>query len=343
MNTLTPSIHIGRGILQSKELIEPKNRRIVLIAERSVQSSAESLKMETIYLTGGESIKTREAKHRLEDELLIRKCGRDTLLIAMGGGALLDMVAFTASTYMRGISLILIPTTLLAMVDAAIGGKTAVDTPFGKNLIGSFYPPERILIDPEFLDTLPKKELLNGLAEMLKYGLIRERQIWDRLLQGASFEEMIPACIECKLSIIKEDPFETGLRRILNFGHTIGHALEQQSNYTIPHGQAVAIGCILESHLSMTLGYLPTDVHKEIADAYLSFGFPLLSPTRLDLFWEAIALDKKGRGDEPRIVLIDQIGHALPFSGAYCRSVPKKMIENTLHWMTCGPFSYLAE
>ncbi|MBS0624449.1 MAG: 3-dehydroquinate synthase [Verrucomicrobia bacterium] len=319
-----------------------RERKVAVVADPAVVEAAKELSEHVFVLSGGEASKTRENKQLLEDELLKRGFGRDTLLIGIGGGVVTDMTAFLASTYMRGVPLVLIPTTLLAMVDASLGGKTAVDTPFGKNLIGSFYHPRTIYIDFDFLKSLPKKEKLNGLAEMLKYGLIWKKEIWDQLKNRTDPESLIEACASSKISIVKEDPEEKGLRRILNFGHTIGHALEYQSHYKIPHGEAVAIGCLAESHMSMELGYLPKQSLEEIVGVFKAYKFPLKIAPPANRFWEALAIDKKGIKNEARFVLLDEIGHCLPFDGHYCRTVPKHIIEQTLHWIQHGPLSHPA-
>jgi 3-dehydroquinate synthase len=218
---------------------------------------------------------------------------------------------------MRGVPLILIPTTLLAMVDAAIGGKTGLDTPYGKNLIGAFYPPEAIFIEPHFLTSLPEKEMKNGQSEIVKYGLIWNEDILEMDLPNA-----IAASIEAKLEIVKQDPYEKGLRRILNFGHTIGHALEHLCG--LSHGEAVALGCFAESRLSWMHGYLKE--WKEV-----SKPFPKFDPVKLK---QVLTLDKKAKGGIPRFVMLDRIGHCLEFGGEYCS--PTHLLDELIDWMLHG-------
>ena len=265
--------------------------------------------------------KTRETKQLLEDELLKRKMGRDTTLIALGGGTTTDLIGFLASTYMRGVPVIYIPTTLLGMVDAAIGGKNGLDTPFGKNSIGTFYSPKAIIIEPSFLKTLPPKEWKNGLAEILKYGLIDDEQLFCEEFQW----DHVQRSIEIKEKIVQIDPRESGLRRILNFGHTVGHALELQDS--IPHGEAVAIGCVAESYLSHILGYLSASDFERIHRLYQKLGFAMRPLHSLDI------LDKKAKNGELRFVLIDRIGHALEFDGEYCRTVPQNALKKMVEWL----------
>jgi 3-dehydroquinate synthase len=329
-----PKTEIYFGLDPLAELSQQTAKRGVIFADVAIAESHGALIQK---ITGYELIaikgeKTREAKQALEDELFKRKIGRDTLFIALGGGTVTDLIGFLASTYMRGVPLILIPTTLLGMVDAAIGGKTAVDTPFGKNLIGSFYLPKAILIDLRMLHTLPEKEMKNGLSEILKYGLIQNREIWEKCVHWRKeLLFLIRESIHCKIKIVAEDFEEKkGLRRVLNFGHTVGHSLELISEYKMTHGEAVALGCMAESYLSHSLGYLSQEEWQKILHCYQSLGyrFPKIDQKA---FLEALSMDKKGKGEEPRFVLIEKIGQALSFQGEYCRTVPRKELEEMLH------------
>jgi 3-dehydroquinate synthase len=343
-------VSIGDGLLDSDylpELCRTSKRRIALIADAALAKTiGEKLKKRLsaslFIFDGGEPSKTRETKHRLEDELLKERFGRDTLLIALGGGVATDLVGFLASTYMRGVPLILIPTTLLAMVDASIGGKTGLDTSFGKNQIGTFYHPTAIIIDTAVLATLPQKEWLNGLAEILKYGLIGDASLWKFCEEHAAhwqkpdiLSHLIQSSISAKMKVVEDDPEEKELRRILNFGHTVGHALEQISRYQIPHGAAVAMGTQAESYLSHLLGYLSENELKTILRLYKNFEFPVCLPKAFTAkqFFASMDLDKKSKGGQPRFVLIDRIGHALPFDGAYCRPISTSDFNALATWM----------
>jgi 3-dehydroquinate synthase len=243
---------------------------------------------------------------------------------------------------MRGIAVIYIPTTLLAMVDASIGGKTGVDTPFGKNLIGSFYHPKEIFIDVEYLKSLPEKEWRNGLGEILKYGLIANEPLFKRCEEDflhwkeeTILEHLIFNSIQTKVGVVEMDPEEMGYRRILNFGHTIGHALEHLSKYQIPHGEAVAMGCMTESYLSCNLGHLPREVLNRILRVYQKFGFSVkgLNKVKLKDLLQAMTLDKKSKDQTPRFVLLDQIGHCTPFDGEYCTKIPVSELEQLIDWI----------
>ena len=335
-------IAIGEGLLQTgiAGVCKSFGCRIAIIADGAIASSygkrlAEMTQGDLLPFTGGEEAKTRESKQKFEDELLKRKFGRETLLIGLGGGVVTDFTAFLASTYMRGVRLILVPTTLLAMVDAAIGGKSGVDTPFGKNLIGTIYHPSHIFIDPALLSSLPEQEWIHGLAEILKYGLIADPSIWELLEKDPlhwkqSLHKLLLSSIRVKKNVVEQDPQERiGLRRTVNFGHTIAHALEFLSHYKMPHGEAVAIGCIAESSLSHRLGYLSQEDLHRIKALFRKFPFSFKLPDQFALkpMLEAMQLDKKSKAKDPRFVLIDRIGHTLPFDGAYCRTAPPAELE----------------
>lgn len=265
----------------------------------------------------GEEQKTRRTVERLQDEMLKLRLGRDVVVVGLGGGVTCDVAGYLASTYLRGVPLVLVPTSLLAMVDAAFGGKTGVNTPFGKNQIGTFYPADEVVIDLKYLKTLPQKEWENGYAEVVKYGLIADPQ----LLNYASMDlkEVIERCIAIKRAVVEGDPEEKrGRRRILNFGHTVGHALEVLSGYSLSHGEAVAIGCFVESHLSAYLGLLPKEALARVPKRKVPF---------LSGLYEAMQGDKKAKGGQARFVLLEEIGVPCPFGGEYCKAVSKEEFE----------------
>lgn len=334
----TTELYIGENFLEEELLrgicLQLQGRVVVVTSEilRDLYGAklAKKLGAELLIIPSGKNEKTQ--KH-LENELFRMGCGRDTILIALGGGSITDLVGFVASIYLRGVFLILVPTTLLAMVDAAIGGKTSIDTMFGKNQIGTFYYPKAIIADVNVLKTLPEKEWANGLIEVLKMGLVFDKSIWDIAKKSSKSRELISKAVQGKITITERDPTEQGLRRILNFGHTIGHALEQVAEYTISHGEAVAIGSLAEAHLSMQLGYLPRGEFEEIQSLYSSFSLQLPKLYTRRSFFKAVAYDKKKLSDKVRFVLIDKIGHALPFEGAYCRPVIEEELKPTLDWM----------
>ena len=338
---LRPSteLYIGRNLLTTDLLLGSLGKlRIILIADAGIKDLyavdlARKIHAELLTIPNGEKAKSQETAAFVIHELFKRGCSRDTLLIALGGGVTTDLVGFVASIYMRGLPLILIPTTLLGIVDAAIGGKTAIDTSYGKNLIGTIYYPKAIFADLDMLQTLPEKEWFCGLAEILKMGLMYDASIWEMAKRNEKDPDLIFKTIQAKIAIVEQDPTEQELRRILNFGHTIGHALETASNYEMSHGEAVALGCVIESHLSMLLGYLSEKDFEHVQAMYHRYPLTLPRSYSRDRFLSAMAHDKKRAQGEIRFVLIDKIGHAVPFQGAYCRTVTQSEWEPTLNWM----------
>ena len=311
----------------------PLSLEIVLFADSSLLDLyAKDLKQRLnallLPIPSGEKAKTSDIIEKLSCELFEKQIGRDALFIALGGGATCDAIGFLASIYLRGVSLVFLPTTLLAMVDAAIGGKTAIDTPFGKNLIGTFYPPKAVFIDERFLKTLPEIERLNGLAEIFKLGLVSNRSL---CYEKDPF--LIKKAIQGKMAIVSQDFLDQSIRRILNFGHTIAHALETISNYEMPHGLAVALGCVVESHLSWQLKMLSESDWREILNLYQIFPLRLPKNYQRDAFLQALILDKKRTQKAARFVLLEKIGKASPFDGEYCREVSGDELLMSLEWM----------
>lgn len=323
-NAIKTEVYLGHDLLRGNLFFDLCGQNKPLIISDATVSALYGPNLETICVPIGEMAKTRAVKEWVEDQMLKKGYGRDTVVIGLGGGAIMDLAGIVASTYLRGVSLILIPTTLLAIVDASIGGKNGVDTPLGKNLIGTIYHPQAIIADLEVLKSLPEREFQNGLSEIYKMGLIADHSIFN-----VDFETQVLKAIQAKIGIIQQDPTEKGLRRILNFGHTIAHGLETCSHYTLPHGEAVAMGCVVESYLSYRLGYLSEDDYERIQTYFQS---PLKLPNSYDRqhLLKALQFDKKGAF---RFVLIDQIGHALPFDGAYCRTVEEMALADALTMM----------
>lgn len=288
----------------------------------------------------GEMHKTRQNKEQLENELLRNYYGRDTCLIALGGGVVTDLVGYLAATYCRGVPLVSIPTTLLAMVDASIGGKTGVNVPEGKNMIGCVYQPMKVWIDPLTLSTLPAQEIRNGCVEMIKHGLIADSSYFEFLennhkqllsLDPKILSRAIYESCRIKYNIVKEDPFEKGKRRLLNFGHTVGHALEKISKYSMPHGEAVALGLVAESHLSQQMGLSKATVNRT-RNILMNYGLPLklnshMTPATIK---EAMIMDKKSKNGIPRFVILKDVGSPCTFEEDYCSSVSEEHLENTL-------------
>lgn len=302
------------------------------------------IKAHLLSFPSGEAHKSRSSKEKVEDQMLALGCGRDTGMITLGGGIVTDLGGFVASTYCRGIPLIHLPTTLLGMVDASIGGKTGVNVSAGKNMIGTIYQPLAILMDLSVLKTLPRKELQNGIVECIKHGAILSAPYFDFLetdldailkLEGISLKKTVEDSCQIKLRVVKEDEREVGLRRLLNFGHTIGHALETLTHHQIPHGQAVAIGMVGEAFLSKQLGVLGEADFDRLQAIIQRYGVDLrlkapLSPAQ---FLQTMQLDKKALKQTPRFVILKGIGECLPCNGEYCQSVDPQILEEVLAWL----------
>ncbi|MBI4549266.1 MAG: 3-dehydroquinate synthase [Ignavibacteriae bacterium] len=269
----------------------------------------------------GERSKDRKTKEYLEDRLLSLRADRNSLIIALGGGVIGDLAGFVAATFMRGIPYIQIPTTLLAQVDSSIGGKVAINHPLGKNLIGAFYQPKKVYIDTGTLKTLPEKEFPNGMAEVIKYGAILDIQLFNFLEKNhkqilkrdrSSLTRIIKRCCQLKKMIVHQDERETGLRRILNFGHTVGHAIEALSNYRIGHGEAIAMGMVAEAKLSYALGMINYDDITRLSRLLQAYGLPITIPSRFTLkqLLRATLHDKKIKQGTVQYTLLEKIGKA---------------------------------
>lgn len=280
---------------------------------------AAGVQAELFEFPAGEWNKSRDQWSDLSDRMLDSGVGRDAAVVALGGGVTGDLAGFVAATYMRGLPIVQIPTTLLAMLDSSVGGKTGVDTEAGKNLIGAFHHPALVVIDPLVLDTLPRMQRLAGLAEGIKTAAILDEGLWqwieenaERLVAGEvrPLTELVRRTVEHKASVVAADPREGGLRAILNFGHTVGHAIETLEGYTVLHGEAVAAGMRVEARLGEILGVTTPGTAARITG--------LLEACRLDREWEeerrhdeiaaAMELDKKSRAARPRCVFLETIG-----------------------------------
>lgn len=267
----------------------------------------------------GESNKNLSTVATLASGLAKLGFDRKDAIIAFGGGVSGDIAGFLASSYMRGIPFVQIPTTLLAQVDSSVGGKTGVDIPEGKNLVGAFYQPKAVYIDIEVLQTLPADELLGGLAEVIKYGVIRDQEFFDFLktsreailkLDDQSITEMIYTCCKIKAEVVSEDEREGGVRRILNYGHTIGHAVEGASDYSIIHGLAVSIGMVAAAKLAVSNNLLTEDASRQILEILIDYKMPVQIPAELDRgrIKKYLLTDKKTVGGIVFFVLPTAIG-----------------------------------
>jgi shikimate kinase / 3-dehydroquinate synthase len=266
-------------------------------------------------LPAGETHKNLESIIRLWHGFIANGLDRKSTIIALGGGVINDMAGFAASTFMRGVNWVTMPTTLLSMVDASLGGKTGIDLPEGKNLIGSFYPPKLVLADPHLLRTLPAEELISGLAEVVKAGIISDPELFNLCAHGLDWvkdhlEEIVKRAMAVKIQIIEEDPYERGIRATLNLGHTVGHAVELVSKFQIRHGEAVAIGMVAEARLAKRLTIAGKGVSETIAESLSALSLPVHIPREMpreDLI-RAMRVDKKKSNGIVRFALPAEIG-----------------------------------
>jgi 3-dehydroquinate synthase len=274
---------------------------------------------EPLLVPPGEAAKTREEWARLTDQLLERGLGRDGAILAVGGGSVGDLAGFVAATYLRGVPVVQVPTTLLAMLDASVGGKVAVDTPHGKNLVGAFHPPALVLADPATLVTLPEREYRAGLAEALKHGLVADAAYLEWIVAHARelgardpsvLERLIARSVEIKAAVVGADERESGQRAILNAGHTVAHAIEQVSGFTVLHGEAVGLGLVAECRLAERLGVAGAGPAARVVEALRALGLPvgLDRPLGAEALVAAMATDKKNRGGSLRFALVAEPG-----------------------------------
>lgn len=326
-------IHVGAGLINHLPQYLPpmKGRQVVVITNEtlaplyldSLLQGLREYQVSSVILPDGESFKSLTTLDSIFTQLLERRLSRTVTLIALGGGVVGDITGFAAATYQRGVNFIQIPTTLLAQVDSSVGGKTAVNHPLGKNMIGAFHQPQLVLADTTTLKTLPQRELSAGLAEVIKYGLIRDESFltWlehnmDALLAGdeAALQHAILRSCEVKAEVVAADEREGGVRAILNFGHTFGHAIEAAQGYgQWLHGEAVAAGMVMAADLSWREGLISeTDVER-VRTIIASAQLPVTGPADMsvELYLDKMAVDKKNLDSKLRLVLLNSIGNAI--------------------------------
>lgn len=350
---LTSRIFVWPGVQaevgEHVRMIAPRASRALVLTDRNCAVYARQVKLSlsqkdipttTIVIPPGEPQKKLATAGRLYDRMARARLDRNSPLVAVGGGVITDLGGFVASTYMRGIPFFAVPTTLLGQVDAAVGGKTGVNLPQGKNLVGTFYQPGGVFCDPMTLRTLPPREYVGGLGEVVKYGMIRDAELFEfieknidgiRQRQAPVLEEIVGRCVGIKASVVEEDEKESGLRAILNYGHTIGHALEAAGGYRrLHHGEAVAIGMEAEAILAMEMGL--TELETLAAQNRLLKLCDL--PTRVKglprkKVLDAMRLDKKGVDGRPRFVLPEAVGRV-----RHSVEVPEPLIQTALRTVT---------
>ena len=327
-------ILIERGLLdRAGELCKtvlPRAERLFVVSDTNVgplygnrlKSSMESagFQFALSVVPAGESSKSARTLAALWEQMMTFGLTRTDAVVAFGGGVVGDLAGFAAATILRGVGFVQIPTTLLAQVDSSVGGKVAIDLKAGKNLAGAFYQPRLVLMDPDVLDTLSLPTFMAGMAEVVKYGCIWDADFFDFLTARpsrrdltADVEHILYTCCDIKRQVVMDDERDTGLRMLLNFGHTFGHAYELAGNYIEwSHGEAVSAGMCTAARLGAELGVTPPEVPGQVTDALAALGLPTAISCTSEEYAAAIGLDKKGAGEDISLILLDQIGHAVP-------------------------------
>ena len=347
-------IHIGKGILSQPELIleHLSQKRVAIVSNTAVAPlyleklrsglADQGVVAVPIILPDGEEHKNWQTLNLIFDALLHHRCERGTPIIALGGGVVGDLAGFAAATYLRGVPFVQIPTTLLAQVDSSVGGKTGINHPLGKNMVGAFYQPRVVVADAATLDTLPDRELKAGIAEIIKYGLIRDAAFvqWletnmQQLLARDSVKmiEAIYRCCRHKAEVVEEDEYESGSRALLNLGHTFGHAIENGLGYGAwLHGEAVAAGTLLAAEVSQRMNMIDGVDVERIRSLYQQAGLPVVAPALgPDKYLQLMGLDKKVSEGKMRFILLKHIGEAVIHSDVPSRILVETLTECTAH------------
>lgn len=324
------NIHIEKGILhRAGEYVKEKHqgKRAVIVSDDQVwsyygtalqEALSDVLDCTSVVIPHGEASKNFQMLPKLYEAFLNHHLSRTDIVIALGGGVVGDLTGFAAATYLRGISYIQIPTSLLAQVDSSVGGKTAVDLSEGKNLVGAFKQPDLVLIDPLVLNTLPERYIRDGMGEVIKYGCIKDARLFDRLKKGKTFagiepelEEIIACCVDIKRQVVQADPFDKGQRMLLNFGHTLAHAVEQYYHYEREsHGEAVAVGMYQLTLQAEEKGLTKKGTAEQIREVLAGYGLPVCADICQSELLEAIGHDKKNLNQKLNLVLLKDIGES---------------------------------
>ena len=339
-NTEYP-IYIGSNILKTignllngENVLIVSNPLVYKLYGTNIIDALSNCKIDTFLISDGEIYKNIKTAFSIYDYLLRREFDRNSYIIALGGGVVGDIAGFVASTYMRGIKYVQIPTTLLAQVDSSIGGKVAINHPRAKNIIGSFYQPHFVCTDVKTLETLSDEEFTNGMAEVIKYALIGDKALFEFLAKNnpnsirhsQNLLHLVHNCAQIKADIVEKDEKEQNLRMILNFGHTIGHALESASEYTIKHGNAVSIGMIVAVKLSVKIELLKKECENEIINLFQKYNLPTyIKGFEPNDIYDLVRHDKKRHDKKVRFILIKSIGEV-----SICDDVPTKPLLESL-------------
>lgn len=353
-------IQIGRG-LSPRISVDLRRRRIgqryIIVTESNLHRRfgnpllaafrRRGLSADLVTFPAGEASKTRRGRDALEDRIIALGTGRDAAIVALGGGVVGDLAGFVAATFNRGIPFIQIPTTLIGMVDSAIGGKTGINHRAGKNFIGAFHHPAAIYIDVDYLKTLPARHFNSGMAEVVKSGVIADRDLFgslerhlDRVMgrDPDTLARIITACCRMKVRVVTSDPRESNRRQVLNFGHTIGHALETLARYRMVHGEAVSIGMVAEARLAQRLGFLSATAVERIEVLLHRVGLPVRIPAQFHAgdIVAAAHRDKKARAGKVTCALPVRIGAMASIEGDYGILLADRMVEQVLEEMRPG-------
>ena len=300
---------IQRGILHNINQYIDKSREIVIISDDNIPKKYINTITPllgnplTLFVPEGETSKSMETAYSLLNSLIKNKVTRGALIIALGGGVIGDLAGFVASVYLRGVDYIQIPTTLLSQIDSSVGGKVGINAISMKNAIGSFKQPKLVLIDPDTLQTLDQRQISSGISEMIKYGLIADKSLFYDILNSNilhRIEEHIHKCLSIKRDIVIEDELDYGKRQLLNYGHTIGHAIEQYSEYQLLHGEAIAVGMMM-----MAKG---TSFEDDLKDAFIKYNLPISFEYDKEQIFNIIKTDKKATGNNINIILVEEVG-----------------------------------
>jgi 3-dehydroquinate synthase len=352
-------IHLGAGILAHlggalRAAGTPPGTRVAVVSNDVVaplyaDQADESLRIAALQpfrclIPDGEQHKTLTTVRSLYDQFLEGGLDRSGLVLSLGGGVTGDIAGFAAASFMRGVSFAQVPTTLLSMVDASVGGKTGVDLPQGKNLVGAFEQPVTVVVDPKVLSTLDEAEVRSGMAEVIKHGLLGAPDLFAQLEGGPpSPEASLPGsppltpdqlaqALQVKIGVVEEDPYERGLRATLNLGHTVGHALERLSGFALRHGEAISIGMVAAARIAVALERAEPELSDRLESALASWDLPTRcsdshpGPIAAQRIWEAMAHDKKRRRDTLRWILPLAVGRV-----AISEDVPKEVVISVLH------------
>ena len=347
------TVHVGAGALERTDLLDARLAagRVALVTNTVVaplyahrveaafaRTGATVLR---ITLPDGEAHKTWQSLDLIHDQMLAARCDRHTTIVALGGGVVGDVAGFAAATFMRGIDYVQVPTTLLSQVDSSVGGKTAINHPRGKNMVGAFHQPVAVLADPLTLDTLRPRELAAGLAEVIKHGLLADIVLFEWLEQHMerlvardpeALAHVIRRSVEIKGAIVAEDEHETGVRALLNLGHTFGHAIEAGLGFgTWLHGEAVGAGLVMAAELSRSLGYLGAADVARVRDLVGRARLPVAGPALgVDRYFELMSVDKKARNGALRFIALERLGVACISDGT-----PRASIVEAIEAGTC--------